>query len=66
MNKKEIELYYLPYNIYGTDVLGFHHSTKYTGVSSSHNNTKVVAGMHRGGSQHGMGWVAASCYSLLR
>ena len=30
MNKKEIELHYLPYNICGTDVLGFHHSTKST------------------------------------
>ena len=58
MNKKEIELHYLPYSICGTDVLGFHHSTKSTEASSSCSDTKVVAGMHRGGSRHGMGWAA--------
>ena len=45
MNKKEIELHYLPCSICGTDVLGFHHSMKSTMVSSSRSNTKVVAGM---------------------
>ena len=42
MNKKEIELHYLPCNICGTDVLGFHHSTKSTEASSSRSDTKVV------------------------
>jgi hypothetical protein len=50
MNKKEIELHYLPYSICGTDVLGFHHSTKSTKASSSRSGTKVVAGMRSGGS----------------
>jgi hypothetical protein len=50
MNKKEIELRYLPCSIYATDVLGFHHFTKSTKASSSRSDTKVVAGMHRGGS----------------
>jgi hypothetical protein len=50
MNKKEIELHYLPYSICGPDVLGFHHSMKSTEVSSSRSDTKVVAGMRRGGS----------------
>ena len=45
MNKKEIELHYLPFSIYGTDVLGFYHSTKSTEGSSSHSDTKVVASM---------------------
>jgi len=58
MNKKEIELHYLPYNICCTDVLGFHHSTKSTEASSSRSDTKVVAGMRRGGSWHGTGWAA--------
>ena len=58
MNKKEIELHYLPYSICGTDVLGFHHSTKSTEVSSSRSDTKVVAGMRRGGSRHDTRWVA--------
>ena len=49
MNKKEIELHYLPCSMCGTDVLGFHHSTKSTEASSSHCDTKVVTGMHRGG-----------------
>jgi hypothetical protein len=57
MNKKEIELKYSPCSICGTDVLGFHHSTKSTKASSSHSDTKVVAGMRRGGSRHGTGWV---------
>jgi hypothetical protein len=52
MNKKEIELHYLPDSICGTDVLSFHHSIKFTEASSSHSDTKVVAGMRRGGSQH--------------
>ena len=56
MNKKEIELHYLPYNICGTDILGFHHSTKSTEASSSRSDTKVVAGMHRGGSRQDTGW----------
>ena len=58
MNKKEIELHYLPCNIYGTDVLGFHHSIKSTEASSSHSDTKVVARMCRGGCRHGTGWAA--------
>jgi hypothetical protein len=55
MNKKEIELHYLLYNICGTNVLGFHHSMKSTEASSSHSDTKVVAGMRRGGSRYGTG-----------
>ena len=49
MNKKEIELHYLPYSIYGTDVLGFHHSIKSTETSLSrtdvlgfHHSTKSI------------------------
>ena len=56
MNKKEVKLHYLPYSICGTDILGFHHSTKSTEASSSRNDIKVVAGMCRGGSRHGTGW----------
>jgi hypothetical protein len=58
INKKEIELHYLPYNIYGTNVLGFHRSMKFTETSLSRSDTKVVAGMRRGGSRHDMGWAA--------
>jgi hypothetical protein len=58
MNKKEIELHYLPCSICGTNVLGVHHSTKSTEASSSHSDTKVVAVMCRGGSQHSTGWAA--------
>jgi hypothetical protein len=47
MNKKEIELHYLPYNICGINILGSHHSMKSIEASSSHSNTKMVAGMHR-------------------
>ena len=42
MNKKEIELHYLPCSICGTDVLGFLHSTKSTEASSSRSDTRVV------------------------
>ena len=66
MNKKEIELHYLSWCICGTDILGFHHSTKSTEASSSRSDTKVVAGMRRGGSRHGTGWAAPSRCSLLR
>ena len=45
MNKKEIELHYLPCSIYGTDILGFHRSMKSTKASSSHSDTKVAAGV---------------------
>ena len=58
MNKKEIKLQYLPGSICGTDVLGFHHSMKSTEASLRHSDTKVVAGMRRGGSRHGTGWTA--------
>ena len=47
---KEIKSHYLPYSIYGTDVLGFHLSMKSTKASLSRSDTKVVAGMRRGGS----------------
>jgi hypothetical protein len=63
MNKKEIELHYFSYNICGPDVLGFHHSTKFTEASSSRSDTKVVAGMRRGGSRHSTGWAAPSARS---
>ena len=63
--QERIELHYLPYSICGTDVLGFHHSTKSTKASSSRSDTKVVACMRRGGAQHGTGWAAPSCCSLL-
>jgi hypothetical protein len=33
MNKQEIELHYSPCSICGTDILGFHHSTKSTEMS---------------------------------
>jgi hypothetical protein len=65
MNKKEIELHYLPHSICGTDILGFHHSMKSTKASSSRSDTKVVAGIRRGGSRNGTGWVAPSYCSLL-
>jgi len=35
INKEEIELHYLPYNICGTDILGFHHSTKSTSLQAA-------------------------------
>jgi hypothetical protein len=48
MNKKEIELHYLPGSICGIDVLDFHHSTKSTVASSSHNDTS--------GGSYASGW----------
>jgi hypothetical protein len=66
MNKKEIELHYLPFSISGIDVLSFHHSTKSTKASSSRSNTKWVARMRRGGSRDSTGWTTSSHCSLLR
>jgi hypothetical protein len=65
MNKREIELHYLPCSICGVVVLSFHHSTKSIEASSSRIDTKWVGGMRRGSSQDATGWAAPSHCSLL-